>query len=219
MELLNAKINFLGDSITQGCGTSNDSFRFTDILRDKYGVDARNYGIGGTRVARQKYPSENPIIDQDFCLRYKDMNPDADAIVIFGGSNDFGHGDSLIGELSDTDPLSFCGACNTLFDGIKKMYPGAKILIVTPLHRTNESDPNGDGISAVLPRPLLKEFAKAIKDVAAIHGLPVLDFFSDESLNPNTPVLNTALYVDGLHPNDAGHAILAEKLADALRAL
>ena len=70
MKLEGAKINFLGDSITAGSGTSGPSHYFVHLIQQRYGLaEARNYGIGGTRIAHQQaYNPDNPF-DQDFCMR------------------------------------------------------------------------------------------------------------------------------------------------------
>ncbi len=218
MKLQNAKINFLGDSITEGCGTSGESFRFPDRISKKYGLLARNYGIGGTRYARQSEPSENPITDLDFCQRFAQMDPDTDAVVVFGGTNDYGHGDAPFGAMTDCDENSFCGACNVLYAGLKQRFPKAKILIVTPLHRLNENNPSGDG-SAKTPRKPLADYVVAEKVIAGLYELPVLDLYFDRTLDPNEPEICKQYVPDGLHPNDAGHEILAARIAAALEAL
>lgn len=51
MELKGLKINFLGDSITEGHGCSDESRRFTSLIAAQNGAICRNYGIGGTRIA------------------------------------------------------------------------------------------------------------------------------------------------------------------------
>ena len=63
MNLKGSKINFLGDSITEGHGTSATEKRFTDLVAQRYGAECRNYGIGGTRIALQHTPSAEPIWD------------------------------------------------------------------------------------------------------------------------------------------------------------
>lgn len=46
-------INFLGDSITEGYGTTSAGKRFFEVMRDKYGMkEANGYGIGGTKIAK-----------------------------------------------------------------------------------------------------------------------------------------------------------------------
>lgn len=51
MELKNKKINFLGDSITEGVGTSCRENIYLNVLAREYGLaEARNYGISCTRL-------------------------------------------------------------------------------------------------------------------------------------------------------------------------
>ena len=85
MELQGKIINFLGDSITEGCGTTGIEKRFTEIIRKNYNLcKANNYGIGGTRFAKKRVPSENPKWDEDFCSRVEEMDENAD-IIVSGG--------------------------------------------------------------------------------------------------------------------------------------
>ena len=100
MDIRNKKINFLGDSITEGHGCSSPEKCFASLIARDHGAVCRNYGIGGTRIARQKQPSENPKHDLDFVGRYDKMDPDADIVAVFGGTNDFGHGDAPMGTMA-----------------------------------------------------------------------------------------------------------------------
>ena len=93
MELTGKKINFLGGSITEGAGASSPETCYVADMHRLYNLAAaRNYGIGGTRIAPQKEVSAEPVWDQDFLGRYAKMDDDADFVVVFGGTNDFGHG-------------------------------------------------------------------------------------------------------------------------------
>ena len=93
MELTGKAINFLGDSITEGAGASAPDKCYVEVLRRNYGLThARNYGISGTRIAHQMQASDNPRNDLDFCGRFHKMDDHADAVVVFGGTNCFGHG-------------------------------------------------------------------------------------------------------------------------------
>ena len=62
MNLKNLKINFLGDSITEGCGTSDISKVYWNLLAERDGVVARGYGIGGTRILGPLYGEGLPRI-------------------------------------------------------------------------------------------------------------------------------------------------------------
>lgn len=217
MELTNKKINFLGDSITQGCGTSGPDKIFTHLLKEKYHLAAAsNYGIGGTRIARQQHPSD-PIWDQDYCSRVKNMDPDADIVVVFGGTNDFGHGDAPIGTFADRTPDTFYGACHTLMESLIEKYSASRIVFLTPLHRCNEDNPRGDGNKE--PSGRLSDYVEIIKEVARYYSLPVLDLFAESGLQPRVRIIQERYVPDGLHPNDAGHEILAERIASFLLTL
>ena len=204
MELKNIKANFLGDSITEGCGTTDFGTKpFHQLIAKKYGMAAaRNYGIGGTRFAKQGKPSASPRWDLDFCSRFKDMDDDASLIVLFGGTNDFGHGDAPIGTANDRDPSTFWGACHYLMSGLITKYPEARIVVMTPLHRATEDNKNVNGVT-------LSYYVNIIKEVAAFYSLPVLDLWSVSGIQPRVDVIKAKYCPDGLHPNDAGHERMA----------
>lgn len=218
MDLRNLKINFLGDSITEGCGCADPANRFTDRIARDHGAVCRNYGIGGTRIARQKQPSENPRHDLDYVGRYAEMDPDADVIVVFGGTNDFGHGDAAIGDMRDRTPDTFYGALHSLYTGLIERYPAARIVVLTPLHRLNEDNPYGDGHKAAPAGPLI-DYVRIIRQVAEYYSLPVLDLYAGSGLQPKVPVIQARYVPDGLHPNDEGHRLLAHQIAAFLTAL
>lgn len=210
MEIKGLKINFLGDSITAGAGSSDkENTCFVALMQKKYGAVSRNYGIGGTRIARKATPSENAEFDLDFCGRFNEMDDDADMVFVFGGTNDFGHGDAPIGSFTDKTPYTFYGALHTLFTGLINKYPTSKICVITPLHRLDENGSNSK----------LIDFVKAIREVAEFYSLPVLDLYANFGINPQIPVMMETYMPDGLHPNDNGYEIIAEKVAAFIRAM
>ena len=112
------KIYFLGDSITQGAGASCEQTKYVNVVGQILGCEVRNYGEGGTRIAKQTVPSQESIYDRDFLTRADGMEDDADLVFVFGGTNVYGHGDAELGSLESTDEYTFCGAVNSL---IKKL--------------------------------------------------------------------------------------------------
>ncbi len=216
MELKGTKINFLGDSITEGAGTSSHDKMFTMLIEREYGAICQNYGIGGTRIARQKTPTEEKW-DRDFISRVPEMDNDADIVVVFGGTNDFGHGDAPIGTMSDRTPYTFYGALHCLYTALIEKYPGVPIVVLTPLHRITEDIPTGDNKPA--PVGTLREYVNIIREVAEYYSFPVLDLFKESGLQPKVPVIQQKYIPDGLHPNDDGNAILAHKIARFLETL
>lgn len=218
MILLGKSINFLGDSITEGVGASSPDKCYVEVLHKTYGLAAaRNYGIGGTRITPQSHPSDDPQWDKDFCGRYDLMDNNADIVVVFGGTNDFGHGFAPFGVVGDTTLATFCGACDYLYKHLKAKYPQAKIVVVTPTHRSNENEPCGDGYKPA--GPLLAEYVSAILQIAAAaNDLPILDLFNKQPACASG-TLQPEFFPDGLHPNDPGHAILAELIGEFLQRL
>lgn len=219
MKLEQAVINFLGDSITEGVGASDEAHRFTDVFTRLYGAKANNYGISGSRIARQRV-NTGERHERDFCMRLAEMDEHADAVVVFGGTNDFGHGDAPIGTMDDRDPSTFCGACHYLMEGLIARYCGKPIVIVTPLHRIEEDCPEGDGTDRKLDvRAVLADYRAILMKTAEEYGLPVLDLYATSGMQPKHPVARARLMPDGLHPSDEGHAIIAWRIGEFLKTL
>lgn len=220
MQLQGAVINFLGDSITEGVGASSPERVYHAVLQANAGLKlARNYGISGTRLALQKGTQERPLDDcvdvNSFVERYAAME-DADAVVVFGGTNDFGHGDAPLGTFADRTPDTFYGACHTLFRGLVQKYVGKPIVIMTPLHRTMEVRFLPDDKTRTRT---LKAYVDAIRQVAEFYALPVLDLYACSGIQPQVEQVKAHYMPDGLHPNDNGNAVIAHKLQQFLQTL
>nr|MBQ4317932.1 SGNH/GDSL hydrolase family protein [Clostridia bacterium] len=91
----------------------------------------------------------------------------------------------------------------------------ALIVILTPLHRLDEVKPAGENARLGKPDDL-REYVKMIREVAEYYSLPVLDLYACSGLQPNVPAILERYVPDGLHPNSAGHKILAELIAQFL---
>jgi lysophospholipase L1-like esterase len=209
MDIRGKKINFLGDSITQGVGVSSVDNCFVSLIAERYSSECRNYGIGGTRIARQKTPSSTPSFDLDFCMRADGMADDADIVFVFGGTNDFDHGDAPIGTMLDRTPDTFYGALHTLYTKLTEKYSGKTVVVATPLHRLVERNSSGT----------LSQYVSIIKEVAEYYAFPVLDLYATSGIQPVIAITREKYVPDGLHPNDAGHLILADKISAFLHNL
>ena len=186
MVLTNKKINFLGDSITEGVGTSAPENIYLNVIKAECNLaEARNYGISCTRIARQADEFE---YGHPFCDRYKSMDDDADSIVIFGGTNDYGHGTAPIGAFEDRSEDTYYGAWHVLLRGLMEKYPRATIVAMTPLHRHDEDTPSpGNG------KPL-KTYRGIIKEVCEYYAVPVLDLYAMSGIQPRVPILPRNIY-------------------------
>lgn len=216
MELKGLKALFLGDSITEGSGASAPERAYWRVLGELTGMETVGYGVGGTRIARQIRKSENARWDMDFNTRANEMDPQADIVCVFGGTNDYGHGFAPIGRPEDVDAYSFYGALNRLYTKLLKAYPEAFIFVITPTHRLNENCLRGDGYKPeMLP---LKGYVDIIREVAEKYSLPVLDLYANYGVNPCVPEMQARFMPDGLHPNDAGHRRIAQMIESFLQA-
>ncbi len=223
MELKHKKIAFLGDSITQGCGTTAIENRYDNVLMREEGLSAVfNYGIGGTRIAHQKNPTSIACFDLNFCGRAFLIDQSADMIVVFGGVNDYLHGDAPIGTTEDHTPATFYGAVWYLMKTLKENYPQTPIAFITPAHcffenvSDREISKNGCKQPDALP---LQGYVNIIKERAAEFHIPVLDLYNELGIDPNDPVERKEYTIDGLHFNDKGHIVIAHKLSDFLKQL
>ena len=205
------KISFLGDSITEGAGASSRETCFVSVVGRKTGAVVQNCGIGGTRIARKETPSANPVHDRCFLDRVAELDPDADAVVVFGGTNDFGHGNGKLGTPADSpeSEYTFYGALRSLCLRLIRRYPDRPIVFLTPLHRASE-DATTNEIG--LPCRPLRDYVAAIKEICAEYSIPVLDLFATAGIQPMIGEQRAAFCPDGLHPNDAGAKRLADRV-------
>jgi lysophospholipase L1-like esterase len=220
MELRGKKIAFLGDSITEGYGASCMEKTYWGLIGQQTGALVYGYGIGGTRIAAQQIPTPPPDAhkDQYFASRVESLIPDADVVVVFGGTNDFGDGDAALGHMEDRTEDTFYGAYHLLIRKLLNRYPDGKLVVMTPLHRMSEdeTDYNERGVRRV---GSLQRYADAIIEVAGFYGVPVVDLFRTSGIQPRVDILREKYMPDGLHPNDEGHALLAQRLLTVLNAI
>ncbi len=153
-----------------------------------------------------------------FRSRVVDMDADADIIVVFGGTNDFGHGNAAFGTFDDRTDDTFYGAMHNLCLELIDKYPTATIVFMTPLYRTSEGGGSynewGVRMAATLP-----QYREAIAQVAGYYGLPVLRLEQVTGMQPKVEAVKERYMPDGLHPNDAGHEKIAARLQSFLESL
>ncbi|MDO4739045.1 MAG: SGNH/GDSL hydrolase family protein [Eubacteriales bacterium] len=218
MQLNGKKVAFLGDSITEGVGVEDQSLRYDSRLVREYGIVAANFGISGTRLAHQRTASEKPRFDLCFCGRAYDLPKDSEIIVVFGGTNDYGHGDAPFGTPSDATPESYCGAVRFLMRLLREEYPQAAVIFMTPARRLGDETP--------LPIPgrcedkrALVEYVDQILLAGKECGVHVLDLYRTLGVDPNLEADREAYAPDGLHFNDAGQEFIARRLAEFIAQL
>ena len=152
------------------------------------------------------------------CIRYNDMADDADMVIVFCGNNDFTQSVPL-GTPESCDTATFYGALNTLLHGLREKYPTSIIMIVTPLRMKNYSHPLWREPVEYTSRNVvgctLQDYRDAIVCRCSAFHVPICDIFAEEAFSCSRASSRT-LTLDGLHPNDCGHRLLADKIATSL---
>ena len=225
MNIKGYKVNFLGDSITEGAGvTDHANCRYDNRLAVLCQLKAvNNYGIGGTRLAHQIHPSETPRYDLCFCGRAFNMDPDADMVIVFGGVNDYIHGDAPFGQIGDTTPATYCGSVYFLMNYLRETYGNKPIIFMTPTRSFLRKEVD-DRIPSTHAKKLpggkaLIAYVDVILETAKQFAIPVLDLYRNLGLDPHDPACFDTYTMDGLHFNDAGHGVIAQVLKDFIDAL
>ena len=202
-------IGFIGDSITFGVGASQPEYTYVNRVKKTLGCDVVNYGISGTRIARQIEITENHQCDMDFNLRLEFIDPSLDRLFVFGGTNDFGHGRTPFGEKDDTDVYTFHGAVNTLCRTLIDKLGKEKIVFLIPLKRADT-----DCATNAYTGKCWKDYVEVINYYVDKYGLKKIDLFS---ALPTPPFTESEFFIDGLHPNDKGYSVIAEKICEFIK--
>ena len=116
------------------------------------GMEYHNLGRNGSCIA---FDREKEGFGEAMTVRYRQIEPDADYILIIAGHND--------AEKTAADAEAwnqFTAGLEELLTNLRKEHPTAKIGIVTPW---------------AVDRPMFAEVIRELKEAGARHGIPVLD--------------------------------------------
>lgn len=199
---LNGKtVAFLGDSIT-----ATYTGQYVDIFAARTGCAIERLAVAGTAYAGGGIASQADNLTGNEAL-----------VVVMAGTNDFGHGDP-IGNIYDesggtiiptTDTTTTCSGVHAVIQGIYAKCPTAKIIIITPPQRSTGWTANTQG-------KYLYEYVDAIKKVAQLYGVLVVDQFANCNINPVFSAMKSMYFNDGTHPNPLYHKLLADWLYNAI---
>lgn len=189
----------IGDSITAGQGAPNAQY-FTHLKARCGFTTVTSDGVGGREVISG---FKNTLLN---------IPVTADCVSFFGGTNDWGHHKTL-GTMDDTeDSVSFYGALKYICQWMATNRPATAFFFITPIQRRFPADSMNSGTLTNNLGLKLDNYVDAIKNVCAFYGVPCLDLFTTCFNGHNSEIVNRYL-PDGLHPNPAGHIIMARKIA------
>lgn len=207
----------IGDSITYGVGASVTTSNYVSLLSSTKGfATTNNTGISGASVAKSSVYPGNGSIEATITSGSVSF-ANTDIVTILAGTNDFKLNVTLgtLGVLGDTGfvETTFYSAYRKMIEYILGQKPNVKIYLMTPLQRDNASYDINYTNSAGFK---LIDYVNAVIAIGQMYALPILDLYSKSGFvgkYSTTPYLTMpSLTIDGLHPNDAGHARVADMI-------
>lgn len=212
--LANKKWAAIGDSITEKNTRTN--LNYHDFIKNEVqNLTVYNYGKSGTG-----YFDRSGVADLV-------TQTDIDLITVFFGTNDWGNQKSTnqkqLGAFLDTGTDTISGCINTTLTGLLNKFFDKKIAVITPLPRLTNW---GENAANNAYGYTLKQLADLIKQYCDHYSIPCLDLYHESNLPVWIPAANTKYFTapanstpDGLHPNDAGHQIVADKVKAFLESI
>lgn len=188
----------IGDSITY-------ANKYQQLVKNRLGMNwVKTDAVPGRPVLRM---ADNITADS---LRNIDL------ITVFGGTNDYGSNKPL-GTIHDSQNKdTFYGNLEYLVEKISEnKEKSATVVFMTPLIRGQFKN------QPIYPNPnfagyTLEDYVKAEKQVCKKYSIPVIDLFHKSGISRKNLELFT---LDNLHPNDAGHEMIAKVIIKELKHL
>ncbi len=181
----------VGDSLTWGEGYYRKCY-LDYIEREHSEVIADKKGVPGMYTAQLVSYAGDGFLDVDY-------NPDI--VTVLMGTNDFGLDNPLDQYEIDLE---------NLIKVVKEKYPNSRIIFLTPPYRDYYGERKYilSGMVNHLGNSLY-DYINVIKEKAKENGIEVVELTEDECLNKDNLRDST---LDGLHPNDKGNKLLADKV-------
>lgn len=227
---------FDGDSICDDYTDKSDNGAYAGRISVENNLIIHNYGVGGGTIT--KGTSASHYIVESIDTMYAD-HPDADYIILEGGTNDA----DIIGNIINNpdlpdfgsfnltdysgnyDDTTFCGAVEKLFYKAINYWPGKKIgfVIAMKMGKTNY------GYTAATNNR--RAYFKAIMEICDKWGIPYINLWDGCYMNPSLEVCyddtktseqNIAagkMYMDGQHPAPKGYDYIAPMIGAWMKTL
>jgi len=181
-------INVIGDSyVANHKCPKEETWHYK--LAKQYGFTYNNYGRNGSSIAFDRTHDGKWNFGPAMWQRYKDMEPNADYVIIIAGHNDA----DKVKESADSLKM-FADSLDVMLSGIKELCPKAKIGFVSPWY---------------VDSPGFAPVVKAIKKACKKHHVPFLNNFSKKSvINVRNEEFRSQYFQakrDKAHLNSKGH--------------
>lgn len=218
-DMASVKWIVIGDSLTDKTMAAQVSYY--DFVQKDFQCEVVNCGRSSTGY----------MIAPDYETFYQRIDlidfTDADVVTIFGSFNDLRRGFAF-GTAEDEGTDTIGGCMNITIEKIREKAPDIRIGIATPTPWNLGA--GYDSIKdAVVYWGVSKEdcdhYVSLLMEVAARHGVPVLDLYHAGLFDPNSDTDRAQYFNEngiqdpGIHPNSMGHYLMAPLWKDFLLGL
>ena len=207
-------ITYLGDSLTEGIGSSTDSegnyrsyvYYMNNIFHFEKAI---NNGVAGWMYSNY-HDGEYSIVAN---LENK-IYIDSDIMIFFYGINDYisEYEDKRFGTYSSTtsSTAGFCGDFEVLCTYLTNYFDDRDIFFVLsyPISRSA-----GGTYQVESESHELSDYMDAIKTISTRHGFNVIDLYSTGLIDGTNVDMQKAYLSDLIHPNDKGYELIGEHIA------
>lgn len=212
-KIFSLNVSILGDSLsTTAYGGVNSLNYWIGLLQSQLNWTTYVNAVSGTPIA--ELSGFNSFVTD---ARWQTLNDSfmPDAIIIFGGTNDFGARNIPLGTIADdpiTNKTNFYGGLKYLLGSICNDNKTTKIFFMLPIQMANRGFPQYNTTTG----NFFSQYINAIKEVCELYGVSVIDTFQDSGLNYFNMTAGGDYSTDGLHLNALGHSLLAKTVINAL---
>lgn len=188
---------------------AKDSLSLVGLMKS---VEADDFGVQqDARIRESMTEYFEEVVDGLAAIDFSGV----ELVVIQHGLNDYYSGVPVCNADDPYDAYTFQGALRTSVSILQEKYPDLRIVLVSPTYTwymteqlTCEEFDAGYGV--------LEDYVLAEAQVAEEYGVEWIDLYHD--LFPHESWSDWERYtMDGLHPNEAGRTLVAEKIAAYLQ--
>lgn len=209
--LAGKKIAFDGDSITMASGEG--VVGYVQQIADLTGCIVQNFAVDGGTLTSGTVIAATGAPRHHVCESIIKADEVTDIYCISGGYNDWGIGQSAIGEYSEVisadytqyDTTTLYGAMDYIFTWLMVNRPGKPILFIITHNALNYRISGGANLTANVT---LGEWVEHIKKMCKKYSVPYVDLFDTTPLMTKLDTLKQfTVNGDGVHPTTEGYKI------------
>lgn len=175
-------ICYLGSSVTYGASSLQESF--VEFISKRNNTTFVKEAVSGTTLVTTGAGGGSYVSR----MKKLDKNAKFDLFVCQLSTNDALQNKPL-GDINSTDDKTICGAINAIIDYVKATW-NCPIVFYTNAYYESE---------------LYAEMVDAVKQIAEIKGIYVIDLYTDAAFNDITKEQRSLYMADKIHPTKAGY--------------